>query len=145
MTTNPRTSPHDSKYAFTPPKNIKEAEERRLILLRDIWNIEKQLTDPGERFAPSGKPMTASEYRSWYSRIRASLIYKQFERAKLAAWIKERREEVALAKVAIAEDDPRSMLIAARKALRKALDGDTDDPFVGKVFTAIERHLLHAA
>jgi hypothetical protein len=145
MTTHHRTSPHDSKYAFTPPESIKEAQDRSLILLRDIWNIEKQLTDPSARLTPSGEEMTAREYSHWYSRIRASLIYKQFEKAKLKQWIKERREEVALQRLSIVEDDPRSMLIAARTALRKALDGDQDDPYVGKVFTAIERHLLHAA
>lgn len=141
-----KSSPHAEKYRFHEPSSIREARTRMKMLLLDIRNIEKQLGDP-VRLARDGSEMPLSEYRSWYSRIRASLVYKQTEYGELKDWVKERRRSLFAEEVVDVTnpDDPRQLLLVTRSLLREILDGGHDPARVGEVFTIIEQHLLHAA
>lgn len=137
------SSPHSHKYVFHAPSSIREARQRMKGLLLDIRNIEKQLGDP-VRLDRDGNPLKTEDYRNWYSRIRASLIYKQTEYAELKDWVRNRRIEVAAEQLEITDPtDSRQLLIAAKAVLRDVLDGEADPLDAGHVYALIEQHLVH--
>ncbi len=138
-------TPHENKYRFNPPETIREAKERMLILLRDIWNIEKQRGD-AVRYTREGVELTPEEFQNWRSRISASHVFKKTEYQELKHWIKERRRELD-AKEAQIEDpnNPRELLLLAKQVLDQILAGNLDPDKIGRAFSVIEQYLVHAA
>lgn len=138
-------SPHESKYQFIVPESISEATDRMMILLRDIWNIEKQLGD-AVRYTHEGVELTAQEFNNWHSRISASRVFKMTEYQALKHWRKEARRRNLTKKLGIEDpNNPTELLIVARTILDDVLEGKADPDKIGRVFTAIERYLVHIA
>jgi hypothetical protein len=140
-----KDNPHTQKYQFEMPTSILSAEDRMRGLLLDIRNIEKQLGDK-VRYSKEGKQLTRAEYQSWYSRIRASLVYKLTEYSELRAWIRRRRRELAARDMEIEDPaDPTQILMATRDILRSVMDGDHDPSDIGDLHEVIEQYLTHVA
>lgn len=137
---------HADKYRFVDPRSMEDAEDRRQELLRDIWSIEKQLSDGKRRLDRDGKPLSVEAYKDWHSRTRASLVYKNNEYRMLKRWIKDRRASIEAGELGVRDaNSPRDLLIGARGALRKALDGGAANADVGRMFKVIDQYLKRAA
>lgn len=135
-------SNHEERYAFDPPKNMKEAKTRKRALERDIANISKQLSDP-TRKDKRGKKLSTKDYLRWRGQARASLVFKQVEQVFLKDWIKERRRVIAAGELGVFDpNDPNHLLQVTRE---KLLEAKGQAPGLGELFDLIDQYLQHAA
>lgn len=134
-----------------PPTDIQDGERRKLKLLEELNDIQRQLGDRN-RTGADGQRMDDDVYWTWRKHAVAALNFKHAEVRRINAWLKERRNaaeaELQRAKakeggIEFDNGDPISMLRAAYGVMARMLkdleDGLDDDEY--SLFIAMQNYL----
>jgi len=79
---------------FDLPKDLDEAEERRVQLTLDVQGIQAQLGDK-QRTDDSGRRLSSQEYWNWKKRAQHALNFKLNELRAIKKWIKDTKRSMA--------------------------------------------------
>lgn len=121
-----------TQYGFTEPPDFLDAENRRILLIEQIQDIEMQLGEGGKLDQETGQLLQKGEYDSWRRKARFALKIKKAEYNYIGRWIKRRKESWRSKAIIRAIADPSTadgLLMAAFRIFKRSFSGGIS-PFI---------------
>jgi len=121
-----------TQYGFTEPPDFLDAENRRILLIEQIQDIEMQLGESGKLDQETGQLLQKEKYDSWRRSARFALKIKKAEYNYIGRWIKRRKESWRSKAIMIAIADPMTadgLLMAAFRIFKRSFSGGMS-PFI---------------
>ena len=121
-----------TQYGFIEPPDFLDAENRRILLIEQIQDIEMQLGESGKLDQETGQLLQKGAYDSWRRKARFALKIKKAEYNYIGRWIKRRKESWRSKAIMIAIADPSKadgLLMAAYRIFKRSFSGGIS-PFI---------------
>jgi len=121
-----------TQYDFIEPIDLLDAENRQILLIEQIQDIEMQLSDVAKIDKDTGQLLPKPAYESWRRSARFALKIKKAEYSYLGRWVKRRKEEWRAKSIMHAIADPSTpdgLIMAAFRIFKRSFQ-DGISPFI---------------